>query len=88
MAFDYSSPIGVKIANKKVIKDGGMDKSAYLKWGVKNIKIIKKWNMKIKIIGNIKMFYDHKKRYPFKKRIGMIISDLLSIMSLAHIRIE
>ena len=87
MVFDYSSPIGVKIANKKVIKDGGMDKSAYLKWGVKDIKIIKKWNIKIKIIDNIKMFYDHKKRYPLKKRIGMIISDLLSIMSLAHIRI-
>jgi O-methyltransferase involved in polyketide biosynthesis len=88
IAFDYSSPRGVRIANKKVIERGGMDKSAYLKWGIKNIYELEKWNPKMKILENMKMFDDYKKRYPLGKRIGMAISDALSIMSLVHIRIE
>ena len=88
MAFDYSSPRGVEIANKKVIEDGGMDKNAYLKWGIKDIYKIEEWNDKIKIVENMKMFHEHKKRYPFGKRIGMIISDALSVMSLALMKIE
>jgi len=88
IVFDYSSPKGVEIANKKVIDDGGMEKSAYLKWGIINIYDIEKWNTKIKILENMKMFHDHKKRYPIQKRLGMIISDALSVMSLALLRIE
>jgi O-methyltransferase involved in polyketide biosynthesis len=88
MAFDYSSPLGIKIANKKVIEKGGMDKEAYLKWGIEDIYEIESWNNKIKIIENMKMFYEHKKRYPFWNRIGMNISDALSIMSLAYLRME
>jgi O-methyltransferase involved in polyketide biosynthesis len=88
IAFDYSSPRGVKIANKKVIERGGMDKNAYLRWGIKNIYELEKWNPKIKIVENIKMFDTYKKRFSINKRIGMVISDMLSIMSLVHIRIE
>ncbi|MBN1409449.1 MAG: class I SAM-dependent methyltransferase [Spirochaetales bacterium] len=88
IAFDYSSPVGVKIANKKVIEDGGMDKNAYLKWGIANIREMEEWNKKITVLQNMKMFKEHKKRYPLTKRLGMIISDALSIMSLAHITIE
>jgi O-methyltransferase involved in polyketide biosynthesis len=84
--FDYSSPAGLKMTNKKVLAKGGMDKNAYLKWGVKNIHILEKWNLHIKIIENITMFHNHKKLYPFQKRIGMIISDMLSVMSLVHIK--
>lgn len=88
IVFDYSSPRGVKTANKKVIEQGGMGKDAYLKWGIKNIYDLEKWNSEINVLENVKMFHDYKKHYPFAKRIGMIISDMLSIMSLAHIRIE
>jgi O-methyltransferase involved in polyketide biosynthesis len=86
--FDYCSARGMKIANKKVIEDGGMDKSAYLKWGIDNIKEIEKWNVGIKVTESMKMFKEHKKRYPFVNRIGMWISDTLSVMSLAKIEIE
>jgi O-methyltransferase involved in polyketide biosynthesis len=85
IVFDYSSPRGAKIANKRVIQDGGMDKSAYLKWGIDNLKEIEKWNNKIKIIKNIPLFKEFKKNYPVIKRIGMNISDAMNIMSLAHI---
>jgi len=33
------------------------------------------------------MFREHRKRYPFGKRLGMRISDALSIMSLATVTI-
>jgi len=86
--FDYSSIKGMEIANKKVIDDVGMDKSAYLKWGINNIKDIEKWNTGITVNENMKMFEEHRKKYPFNKRIGMWISDTLSVMSLAKILIK
>ena len=87
LVFDYSSPRGVRIANKKVVEGGGMDKNAYLKWGIEDIREIETWNKKITVLENMKMFQEHKKKYPPTKRIGMIISDAMSVMSLAHIKI-
>jgi O-methyltransferase involved in polyketide biosynthesis len=86
--FDYSSTKGVKIANKAVIEEGGMDKTAYLKWGTDNIYEIEKWNIGFQVDETIKMFAEHRKMYPFSKRFGMWISDALSLMSLAKITIN
>lgn len=86
--FDYSSTKGIKIANKAVIEDGGMDKAAYLKWGTDNIYEIEKWNTGIHVDKTMKMFAEHRKRYPLTKRLGMWISDTLSVMSLAKITIK
>jgi len=85
--FDYSSKRGIEVANKQVIKKGGMDEVANLRWGLDSLKELETWGMKISILEDMPMFKDHQKRYPWKKRIGMKISDGLKIMSLAHIRI-
>ena len=85
--FDYSSPRGTKIANKKVIEKGGMSANANLKWGIGNIRGIEKWGGRINVISSMPMFKEHKKRYPLMRRIGMNISDALMIMSLAHVKI-
>lgn len=87
-AFDYSSKRGVRIANKKVIDDGGMDQSAYLQWGIEDIREIEKWSGSLHVVHNMKMFAEHKKKFPITKRLGMMISDALSVMSLAHVKIE
>ncbi len=86
--FDYSSDRGVDLANKMVIKRGGMDESAKLVWGIQDIHEMGSWNIGIKVLDSIPMFHDHKKNYPFYKRVGMNISDSMKIMSLAHIRIS
>jgi O-methyltransferase involved in polyketide biosynthesis len=86
--FDYSSELGVKVANKKVIKEGGMKNTAILKWGTNNIYEIEEWDKSIKIIENYAMFKQYKKNYTFFKRIGMNISDKFKIMSLADIKIK
>lgn len=85
--FDYTSPTGVKVANKKVIDDSGMDQSAYLKWGMKKGNEMKEWDERIQIIRDLPMFKDYKKGLDFKSRLGAMISDSLRIMSLAHIRL-
>lgn len=86
--FDYSSVRGMEIANRKVIAEGGMDRDAYLKWGIDNIRELEKWNSGITVNENMKMFKEHRKKYPAGKRIGMWISDALSVMSLAEIIIQ
>ncbi|MBN2533228.1 MAG: class I SAM-dependent methyltransferase [Spirochaetales bacterium] len=85
--FDYSSEIGMKLANKMVIKQGGMDKKANLVWGINDIRKMTKWDDRIEIVNNMPMFKEFKKNYPLKKRIGMILSDMMKIMSLCHIKI-
>jgi O-methyltransferase involved in polyketide biosynthesis len=86
--FDYSSCKGIEIANKKVIEKGGMNKKACLKWGIDDIYKIEDWDGHIEVKSNIPMFREHKKKFPLSKRIGMNISDMLKIMSLAHITIK
>ena len=86
--FDYASKLGMKVSNKRVLKKGGMDKSAYIKWGIDNVLEIEKWNSCIKVLSNMPMYQDHKKNYSVMERIGMNIADALKMMSLAHIRIN
>ena len=88
IVFDYASCLGIKVSNKKVLEKGGMDKSAYLIWGINNILEIEKWDNNITVIDNILMYKEHKKNYSILWRMGMTFADLLKIMSLAHIRIN
>ena len=87
MIFDYCSEKGVRIANKKVIEQGGMDKKANLVWGINDIRKITNWDYRIEIMHNMPMFKEFKKKYPLTKRLGMTISDAMKIMSLCHIKI-
>lgn len=86
--FDHASKLGIRLSNEQVIKRGGMNESASLKWGINDIFEIEKWESYIKVISNMPMYKEHKKNYPINKRIGMSISDRLKIMSLAHIKIN
>jgi O-methyltransferase involved in polyketide biosynthesis len=87
MVFDYSSIKGVEITNRKVLKKGGMNNEAKAKWGIDDIYEIEKGQPGIKVIENMNMFENYKKKYPVWKRLGMNISDRLKIMSLAKIEI-
>jgi O-methyltransferase involved in polyketide biosynthesis len=86
--FDYCSVKGLEIANKKVIESGGMKTSAKLQWGINNIYDLENWSDYIKVIDDMPMFNNHKKMYPFYKRIGMNISDRIRVMSLANIKVK
>jgi len=88
IVFDYASRRGVKMSNKMVIEKRGMDKSAYLKWGIDRIFDIEKWDHNIKVISNMPMYKEFKKNYSKADRIGMSIADAMKIMSLTHIKIS
>ena len=88
IVFDYASERGIKLSNKVVLEKGGMDKSAYLKWGINDITEIEHWADYIQIISHAPMYKEFKKNYSFFHRIGMSLADAMGIMSLAHIRIN
>jgi len=85
--FDYSSARGVKIANKMVIRDGGMSTDANLVWALDNVMELEKWDSRIRVLNSMPMFKKFKKNYPPYRRLGMNISDALRIQSLTHIQI-
>ncbi len=86
--FDSASPLGVKIANKKVIKDGGMDETAILKWGIKSAGLIENWDERIQLVKEFPMFKGMKRGLPLKMKYGLWMSDLLKIISMVHLKIE
>jgi O-methyltransferase involved in polyketide biosynthesis len=88
IVLDYASERGIKLSNKVVLEKGGMDKSAYLKWGINDIMDVEKWADYIKVVSHEPMYKEHKKNYSLFHRIGMSIADAMKIMSLAHIRIN
>ena len=85
--FDSASSLGINIANKKVLKKGGMDETAILKWGIKSGKSIEKWDSRIQLVREFPMFEEIKKGLPLKMKYGLWMSDLLKIMSMVHLRI-
>ena len=85
--FDSASPFGVKVANQKVIKEGGMDETAILKWGIKEPRQMESWHKNIKLINCYPMFRKMKKGLSFKMKYGLWLSDTLKIMSMVHLKI-
>lgn len=85
--FDSASPLGVNVANKKVIKDGGMDETAILKWGIKSARSMERWDERIQVVKEFPMFRGMKKGYSLKMKYGLWMSDFLKIMSMVHLRI-
>jgi O-methyltransferase involved in polyketide biosynthesis len=86
--FDAASPLGVRVANQVVIKAGGLDKSAELKWGLGKVKILEQWDPRIKILAAFPMFRNMKKTLPLKNKIRTMESDLLNIMSMVHLKLS
>jgi O-methyltransferase involved in polyketide biosynthesis len=86
MLFDASSEFGVKVANKKVIEGGGMDKSAMLRWGCDSAQTIRKWDDRIALDEEYPLFAGIKRKLGFGNMIGTAFSDLMHIMRMIHLR--
>jgi O-methyltransferase involved in polyketide biosynthesis len=89
LIFDASSPRGISIANKRVIQDGGMDSAANLKWGLVRAADLEKWDKRIRVVEAYPMFRGIRgKLSSLKEKWGTLMSDVLGIMSMVHLRIE
>jgi O-methyltransferase involved in polyketide biosynthesis len=88
VVFDACSPRGLKIANRKVIQDGGMDASAQLKWGIAKAIEIQEWDRRISVLAEYPMFRGLKSGLRWKEKWGTFLSDRMRIMSMVHLRME
>ena len=81
--FDVCSPIGVRVANKKVVENSGLDERSHLKWGIENKKDILTWDSKIKIIGTY--YYFRTIRIGLRNLVMGTLSDFLGIQYVLHL---
>ncbi|MCE5249636.1 class I SAM-dependent methyltransferase [bacterium] len=84
ICFDACSPYGVRVANKLVIQNSGLDEKSFLKWGIKNIKEIESWDDRIRVMHEYSYFRNLKKSLTCKNRIMGLVSDLLKIQYIVH----
>jgi O-methyltransferase involved in polyketide biosynthesis len=83
--FDVSSPLGVRIANKKVVESSGLDEKSHLVWGLENKKEILAWDTRIKIIGTY--YYFRTLRIGIRNLLMGTLSDFLGIQYMLHLRL-
>ena len=86
LVFDAVTLRGLNVANKKVIKDGGMDESALLKWSLENTQTLLSWDNHIQILDDYPLFKGFKQSLSFKEKFGTFLSDKLMIMFIVHLK--
>lgn len=85
IVFDVCSPLGVKTANRMVVKSAGMDERSFLKWGVADTRDILSWDERFELLQTLYYFGDKRLR-PRVKLLGAI-SDWLKIQYMVHLRL-
>jgi len=83
--FDVCSPFGIKTANQMVVKRAGLDERSFLKWGLGHPKDILSWDKRFKLLRKIYYFRD--KRIGLKLRLLGLVSDMLHIQYMIHLRL-
>jgi O-methyltransferase involved in polyketide biosynthesis len=88
LVFDVCSPRGARIANEKVIRDGGMDEGAVLRWGIERPRALAGWDPRIEVLEAYRLFRGVTGRLPWRARLGTLLSDAMNIMSMVHLRLR
>ena len=86
LIFDACSPVGLRVANRKVIRAGGMDSSALLKWSVRNVRDLEKWDRHTTVVAEYPVFHGVKSGFTLKEKLGTSLSDALRAMFMVHLR--
>lgn len=85
--FDACSARGVGMANERVIKAGGMDQSAILKWGLQRAEGMQSWDSRIAVLAEYPLFRNMKQGLSLKEKWGTFLADALRIMFMVHLRL-
>lgn len=85
LIFDVCSPIGVRVANKKVVESSGLDERSNLIWGLEKDEDLLSWDNRIQIIDRYFYFRKHVKGW----RNNMIgkFSDFMRIQYMIHLKL-
>jgi O-methyltransferase involved in polyketide biosynthesis len=83
--FDVSSPRGVRMANRAVIRSSGLDDKSYLKWGLESPKVIASWDRRFRIVKLYYYFGARARSLKLKTRLIGLVSDWLKIQYMIHL---
>ena len=83
LLFDISSPLGVKLANKKVVESSGLDEKSHLIWGLEKKEDILSWDKRIRIIETY--FYYRTQVNGLRNKLMGKLSDFLGIQYMIHL---
>jgi O-methyltransferase involved in polyketide biosynthesis len=85
LLFDVCSPIGMRVANKKVVESSGLDEKSYLTWGLENKKDALSWDPRIKLIGTY--FYYRTLKIGIRNWLMGTFADFLGIQYMLHLKL-
>ena len=83
--FDASSPLGVKVSNKKVIESSGLDEKSHLVWGLRKTGHILSWDPRIRMISTHHYYRTGVKG--LRNRLIGTLADFLRIQYMIHLRL-
>ncbi len=83
--FDVSSPYGVKVANRAVIRNSGLDERSFLKWGLDSTDVIASWDKRIHILATHYYFRGHTIPLGFQYRLLGWVSDRMRVQYMIHL---
>ena len=86
LIFDGCSPLGLKLAKRMVLRDGGMDDSLVLKWGFQNARSLEDWDPRLQLVEQFSVFRKVGQDLSVRTRLRIAISGLLKIMFMVHLR--
>ena len=81
--FDTNSPLGVKTANRMVVRQAGMDERSFLRRGLDRPAELLAWDSRFELLDTI--FYFGDRRLSLGTRILGCVSDSLKIQYMVHL---
>jgi O-methyltransferase involved in polyketide biosynthesis len=86
--FDAASPLGVRTANKTVIKNIGLDERSFLRWSLEKTGDLLSWDNGVAEVTKLSFFKDIRNSLNFSSWLGTYVSDLLNIMYMVHVKFK
>ncbi|HTS64114.1 MAG TPA: class I SAM-dependent methyltransferase [Candidatus Acidoferrales bacterium] len=87
LLFDACSATGLRIANQRVIRAGGMSESAALVWSIEDARELERWDERIGLMESYPLFRGMKHGRSLKQKWGMFMADTLRVMSMVRLRV-
>lgn len=84
--FDAFSPAAIKVSNKIVLEDGGMDEKTILKWGLRRAKDLSLWDSRFTVLGEYTLYKNVKSRFKGRDKIMSWISERLRMLYIVHLK--
>lgn len=86
MVLDTFSPLGMRVSNRRVLKDSGMDPGAVLRWCIRHPRDIEHWDDAIRVVSCSGLYSSLSGRLPFLERIEPWAVDVAGLMSATVLR--